>query len=277
MPKATFELTIAGLVAVGLDSKHQGGVHPDTMAIVPPGTHKPRLAVRADNISKLPKLPFLSVVAPGGEGWAVFDVTNLAMRINPNKAAGYERDPVGFSTVGISSKVGVRGDADTSEWDDLGYVANLEWCGRGVTFKGLAAAPRIASLQLDRGELRSLRPTSQKVKEVIWKFKGGQKQQVVDGMFLKYKPLASGRVRITFTGDGPSDSLVLESRSGLIQASFFALCDGDRVTERDGTLDLTAFQPLSSKGTLKAPSGNRIGGKALKITDRCPPAVLPLS
>jgi|CXWL01.1.fsa_nt_gi hypothetical protein len=277
MPKPTFELTIAGLIAVGLDSKHQGGAHADTMAIVPPGTHKPRLAVRADNISKAPKLPFLSVVAPGGEGWAVFDVTNLAMRINPTNAAGYERDPVGFSTVGVSSKVATRGESDTSEWDDLGYVANLSWCGPRTMFKGLNAAPRIASLLLDRGELRSLRPTSQKVKEVTWKFNSGQKQQVVDGMFLKYKPLASEKVRITFTGDGPSDSLVLTSRSGLIQASFFALCDGDRVTADDGTLDLTAFQPLASKGALKAPSGNRIGGVSLKITDRCPPALLPLS
>lgn len=277
MSKATFELTIAGLVAVGLDSKHQGGAHPETMAIVPPGTHKPRLAVRADNISRLPNLPFLSVVAPGGEGWAVFDVTNLALRINPSNAAGYERDPVGFSTVAVSSSVGLRADADTSEWDDLGYVANLAWCGPGATFKALSAAPRIASLQLDRGELRSLRPTSQKVKDIAWKFKSGQNQQVVDGMFLKYKPLASGMIRMTFAGDGVSESLVLESRSGLIQASFFALCDGDRVADHDGTLDVAAFQPLASRGSLDAPTGNRIGGASLKITDRCPPALLPLA
>lgn len=277
MPKPTFELTIAGLVAVGLDARHQGGAHRETMAIVPPGTHKPRLAVRADHISRLPNLPFLSVVAPGGEGWAVFDVTNLAMRINPGNAAGYERDPVGFSTVAVSSRVAVRGEADTSEWDDLGYVANLGWCGPGAAFKALDSAPRIASLLLDRGELRSLRPTAQKVKDITWKFKSGQNQQVVDGMFLKYKPLGSGMIRLTFAGEGVSESLVLESRSGLIQASYFALCDGDRVATDDGTLDVAAFQPLTSQGVLDAPSGNRIGGSALKITDRCPPALFPLS
>ena len=152
----------------------------------------------------------------------------------------------------------------------------LRDCGPGVTFKSLNAAPRIASLVLDRGELRSLRPTSRKVKEIMWKFKSGQDQQVVDGMFLKYKPLASGMIRITFTGQGISESLVLENRSGLIQASFYALCDGDRVATQQPSLDLAAFQDLTTSGTLDVPSGNRIGGAALKITDRCPPARLPL-
>ena len=181
MPKPTFELTIAGLVAVGIDDKHPGGPHRDTQAIVPPGVHKPRLAVPADDISRIPNLPYLSVVAAGGEGWAVFDVSNLEMRINPREAPGYEQDPIGFSTVGVSSKVGLRGEHDTAEWDDLGYVANLSWCAPGAGFKSLSAAPRIASLVLDRGELRSLRPTSRKVKEITWKFESGQDQQVVDG------------------------------------------------------------------------------------------------
>lgn len=276
MPKPTFELTIAGLVAVGIDDKHSGGSHRDTQAIVPPGVHKPRLAVPADDISRIPNLPYLSVVAAGGEGWAVFDVSNLEMRINPREAPGYEQDPIGFSTVGVSSKVGLRGEHDTAEWDDLGYVANLSWCAPGAGFKSLSAAPRIASLVLDRGELRSLRPTSRKVKEITWKFESGQDQQVVDGMYLKYQPLASGRIRITFNGKGISDSLILENPSGLMRASYYALCDGDRVASDAGTLDLAAFQDLATSGTLAVPRGNRIGGAALRITDRCPPARLPL-